>query len=172
MLFTWEFGRNPSSQNDTVASARRHNRAFLTPRLLNSLFNEVNPAEAEEKSVVRDLILWTLLVCGSTTPIAEDRIYYADLVRMYFPDAWTWKYEEVQHLGRVLPWIDPPEDPPAEAFWELVTRAEGGLAKAWRQDSNAPFLNGFGSIIPGWKIRAKSEETWEKQDEEEEELCG
>ncbi|SMQ51798.1 unnamed protein product [Zymoseptoria tritici ST99CH_3D7] len=169
LLFTWEFGRNSSSQNDTVASARRHNRAFLTARVLGRVFDEVEWKESEDRRAVSDLVLWMLVVCGSTTPIPEDRIYYANLARIYFPDSWKWGYEDVQRLGRVLPWIEPPEDPPAEAWWEIVRNPDWEAGKkAWKQETGAPLLLGYIPITPGLKARRmQSEEARDRKSEQE-----
>jgi hypothetical protein len=108
-----------------------------------------------------------LIVCGSTTPIAEDRVYFANLTRWYFEDSWRWTYEDVQRLSRVMPWFDPPKDPPAEAWWELVTSPDGegdeetqkkldGNRRRYWDGESAPLLLGYVPITPGLQEKAKS----------------
>lgn len=154
LLFTWSFGRNVDSQkNDSIASARRHNRAFLTPILIECLLEEAGGDRA-----VYDLLLWILIVCGSTTSHHEDRTYFAALIRMFYPDCGRWPTEHVRELGKVLPWIEieGQEERPWEGFWREVMDPYGDHGSASRDSGEkAPLLLGYVHVTPGLKERVE-----------------
>lgn len=147
LLFTWSFGRHVDSQkNDSIASARRHNRAFLTSLLIECLLEQAGGNRA-----VYDFVLWMLIVCGSTTPLNDDRAYFAGLIRLFFPDSARWGVEHVRGLGGELPWIEIETDGerPQDAFWRYVVDPGAGAYIS----SRAPLLLGYVGVTPGLKER-------------------
>lgn len=157
LLFTWSFGRNVDSQkNDSIASARRHNRAFLTALLIECVLERADGSRA-----VYDFLLWMLIVCGSTTPLSDDRAYFATLVRSFFPDSGRWGIEHVRGLGVELPWIEIGSDAerPQDAFWRYVMdpRVEAESRKS------EPLLLGYVGVTPGLKERLERSGKIEKQ---------
>lgn len=157
ILFTWSFGRNVDSQkNDSIASARRHNRAFLTSILIDCLLEEARGSRA-----VYDFLLWILIVCGSTTVSSDDRAYFAGLIRLFFPDSGRWGIEHVRGLGCELPWIEIESDDerPQEAFWRYVVDPKA----VTRTRTSAPLLLGYVGITPGLRDRLEGGAKMEKE---------
>lgn len=116
VLFTWTFARRVSSRWEAISSVHNHLRAQLNIRLLSNVLSTRPHSQA-----LSDLMLWTLIVCGSTTVQHDNMVYYAELTRYCFPDSRSQSYETVKKLGERLPWIDVQENAPVEEFWNMVT---------------------------------------------------
>ncbi|KAK4498229.1 hypothetical protein PRZ48_010886 [Zasmidium cellare] len=119
VLFTWAFARRVSTRWEAISSVRNQLHTALTTHLLSNVV-----FESRRSKPLADLMLWILIVCGSTTSRAENMLYYAELIRTWFPEAQDVKYEDIRKLGERLPWIDVEDNPPVGEFWGMVTAEE------------------------------------------------
>lgn len=139
VLFTWTFARRVNSRWEAVSSVQSQLRALLTTRLLSAILfrGRGNPA-------LSDLVLWILVVSGSTTSHHENIVYYAELVRSCFPESKVRSYEDMKRIGETLPWIDVQDDAPVEEFWNMVTAESApSIMKGEETWHSGPLLCGF-----------------------------
>lgn len=142
VLFTWSFARRVSSRWEAISSVQNQLRASLTHNVLSNVV-----FESRRSTALSDLMLWILIVCGSTTSHADNAVYYADMIRTWFPEAQHVAYQDIKRLGERLPWIDVQENAPVEEFWNMVTAVEVPIIKEEYstddQRASGPLLVGF-----------------------------
>lgn len=116
LIFIWCFGRRKDATPTAIAYVRDEVRRKLTPELIYRAVREVGRSQP-----LVDLMLWMLIVCGSTSGTPDDRLYYSGLIRVLAPDFLERSFEELETWGRQMPWIRGHYNSPVEEFWDFST---------------------------------------------------
>jgi hypothetical protein len=116
LLFIWAFTRKVPLTSPTMKTCHKQIRTLIASERFDELIRktELNGAHME-------VILWMLLVLGSTAHSIQDRAFYADSIRRFIPQALMYSFAEIQEKCTQIVWLFRTCDTPAGTFWTMCS---------------------------------------------------
>ncbi|KIW00080.1 uncharacterized protein PV09_08422 [Verruconis gallopava] len=113
-LFIWSFTRNVPKTSPTMKTWHNQIQMFMSSEQLLEFLISIALTETG-----MEIVVWLLLVVGSTVSTYEDQAFYARLMQRLVPHSLTTGFRDIQEMCTQIAWLVSDRTAVAERFWMM-----------------------------------------------------